>query len=395
MKYIKLFEEQQELTFTNAVKIWLLNKKYIAIVMLSVVVFSILLTFVIPSRYCADASIVPPESNTSSGGLSSYLQALSGNISLGGLASDNKSVILTEYLQSREIAKFIYDSLDFKNNKFFKDLLLTESYELITESITSKANRSGLVLIESEFSTGFFPSAADKQLAAKMSADIANYAIKGLDHLTRTKSVSKARKKRMYIEKILIDKKKILDSIDLRLQEFQRANKVMAIDEQAKAIIESSANLGAELLKAEHELAMRKLDLQPSSKEVKAMEESVAKLRSQYLQIQNGGILGSSDYSIPLHKLPDLFKEYTSIIRDKKILEQVNAYLEAQKYQEAIQEQSDMPVIEPLDRAIVPIKRDSPSKTMAVLLGGFVSFCLSLSLVIITNVKHKKFIINK
>lgn len=393
MKYIKQFDEAKEFTFTNIVKLCLLNKKLIALSLVIVVVLSFLFTYVVPSRYSADASIMPMEQSGSSGGLSSFLQSMGGGISLGSLPTDNKSQILTEYLQSREIAKFIYDSLDLKNNKFFKDELLPDAYEKITKSIASKANRSGLVLLSAEMSTGFFPSSSDKALAAKMSADIANVAIAGLDYITRNKTVSKARNKRIYIEKVLAEKKEKLDSIDSRLQNFQRENKVLAIDEQAKAIIESSANLGTELLKAEHELTIKRMDFQPNAREIEMLEESIAKLRSQYLKIQNGGILGSSDYSIPLSKVPDLVKEYTSIIRDKKIMEQVNAYLESQKYQESIQETSDTPVIEPLDRAIVPIRRSSPSKLIAVVLGAFLSLTISISAIVVKNVHNKKFIL--
>lgn len=393
MKYIKQFDEAREFTFTNIVKLCLLNKKLIALSLVIVVVLSFLFTYVVPSRYSADASIMPMESSSSSGGLSSFLQSMGGGISLGSLPTDNKSQILTEYLQSREIAKFIYDSLVLKNNKFFKDELLPDAYEKITKSIASKANRSGLVLLSVEMSTGFFPSSSDKALAAKMSADIANVAIAGLDYITRNKTVSKARNKRIYIEKVLAEKKEKLDSIDSRLQNFQRENKVLAIDEQAKAIIESSANLGTELLKAEHELTIKRMDFQPNSREIQMLEESIDKLRSQYLKIQNGGILGSSDYSIPLSKVPDLVKEYTSIIRDKKIMEQVNAYLESQKYQESIQETSDTPVIEPLDRAIVPIRRSSPSKLIAIVLGAFLSLTISISAIVVKNVHNKKFIL--
>ncbi len=394
MNLIKEFQEEKRLTFTNIIKLWWLNKKIIIIILIFAFVFSLALTFILPSHYSADASIVPPESNNSGQGLSSFLQSMSGGISIGGIGADNKSLLLTEYLQSRELAKYIYDTLKLKDNPIFKDVILVDAYDMIIETITTKANRSGLVLLRTDVPTGYFPNSKDKENAAQLSADIANKAIEGLDYLTRTKNVSKARQKRIYIEKILVDKKIVLDSLDNRLKQFQKDNKVLAIDEQAMSIIESSAQLGSELLKAEHELALKKMDLQPNSNEIKVLEESVKKLRSQYIRIQNGGILGGSDFSAPLSKMPDMFKEYSSIIREKKILEQVNAYLESQKYQEAIQEQSDMPAIEALDKAYVPHKRKSPSRTMAVMLGSIIAMAFTLSIIVYKNVYKNKFILN-
>lgn len=74
-------------------------------------------------------------------------------------------------------------------------------------------------------------------------------------------------------------------------------------------------------------------------------------------------------------------------------MEQVNAYLESQKYQESIQETSDTPVIEPLDKAMVPIRRSSPSKMIAVVLGAFISLTISITAIVLKNISDKKFIL--
>lgn len=394
MKLIKEFENKRHLTASNVTKLWILNKKFILIVFGIMLIISYLLTYILPHNYTSEASIIPPESSGSGGGLASYLQSISGGISLGGIGGDNKALLLTDYLQSREIAKYVYDSLKLKDNKFFKKYDSIAAYYVISSSINSKLNRSGLIWIRSEYKTPYFPNKEEKEFAAKMAADIANKAIEGLDYITRNKSVSKAKQKRIYIEKILEDKKKLLDSVDNRLKEFQKLNKVIALDDQAKTVIASSATIGTDLLKAEHELAMRQMELKPDAPEIKQLQESVNKLKNQYMRVQNGGIIGSSDYSVALSKVPDLAKEYTTIIRDKKMLEQVNAYLESQKYQEAIQEQSDMPAIEALDKALIPVSNDSPSTKMAMVIGGFVGLSFSMLWVLILNVYHKKFILN-
>ena len=393
MKILKYFNEQQELTLANMFKLWRINLKSISVLIGGFIALSIAYTYVVPSKYVAYASIIPPDNSSSGGGLSSFLQTLSGGLSIGGLGSDNKVLLLGDFIKSREVAKFISDSLKLKNNPLYKEIEPEALYDMINKSIEIKVNRSGLIMLTAEAATAYFPNENDMRSAAKLSADIANTAISGLDYLSRSKSVSKAKRKRIYIERMLTEKKVLLDSIDNELEKFQKSNKVLAIDEQAKAILAASADIGSELGKAEAELAMKKFDYNPNSPSVKAAEATVQNIRSQYMRLQSGGLLGSNDFSFALADMPKLFRKYMNLIRDKKIMEQVNLYLETQRYQEAIQEQSDVPTIEPLDRAITPLKRESPSKRIVVIFALFMSSIFVLSFVTISAVKKKNFII--
>jgi uncharacterized protein involved in exopolysaccharide biosynthesis len=69
---------------------------------------------------------------------------------------------------------------------------------------------------------------------------------------------------------------------------------------------------------------------------------------------------------------------YLNLVRDIKILEQVNAYLESQRMQESIQEERDVPTIQVIDPALAPEKRSAPSRVWMVLLGGAVSFLIGI-----------------
>ena len=125
---------------------------------------------------------------------------------------------------------------------------------------------------------------------------------------------------------------------------------------------------------------------------MKAAEATVQNIRNQYLRLQSGGLLGSDDFSFPLSDLPKLFRKYLNLMRDKKIMEQVNLYLETQRYQEAIQEQSDVPTIEPLDRAVPPLKRESPSQRIVLIFAIFMGYIITLSVLTIAAVKKNQFI---
>lgn len=393
MTIFKYFNERQELTLSNIFKLWRLNIKSVSLLISIVIALSIAYTYVVPSKYLAYASIIPPDNGASGGGLSSFLQTLSGGLSIGGLGSDNKTLLLGDFIKSREVAKYICDTLKLRTYSQFKEIEPEILYDMINKSIEIKLNRSGLIMLTAEAATGYFPNSDDMKMAANLSADIANTVISGLDYLSRSKSVSKAKRKRIYIERMLAEKKILLDSIDNELENFQKSNKVLAIDDQAKAILTASAEIGSNLGKAEAELAMKKFDYNANSPAVKSAEATVQNIRNQYMRLQSGGLLGGDDFSFALSDMPKLFRKYVNLMRDKKIMEQVNLYLETQRYQEAIQEQSDVPTIEPLDKAIAPLKRESPSKRIVVIFALFMSSIFVLSLITILAIKKKCFII--
>ena len=392
MKIFKYYNEQQELTISNIIRLWRINLRSVSLIVSAFALLSIAYTYVVPSKYLSYASIIPPDNSSGGGGLSSFLQTLSGGLSIGGLGSDNKTLLLGDFIKSREVAKYISDTLKLENNPLYKDIEPEILYDMINKSIEIKVNRSGLIMLTAEASTSYFPNSDDMKKASKLSADIANFAISGLDHLSRSKSVSKAKRKRIYIERMLAEKKVLLDSIDNEIEKFQKSNKVLEIDEQAKAILSASAEIGSNLGKAEAELAMKKFDYNSNSPSVKAAEATVQNIRNQYLRLQSGGLLGSDDFSFPLSDLPKLFRKYLNLMRDKKIMEQVNLYLETQRYQEAIQEQSDVPTIEPLDRAVPPLKRESPSQRIVLIFAIFMGYIITLSVLTIAAVKKNQFI---
>ncbi len=392
MKIFKYYNEQQELTISNIIRLWRINLRSVSLIVSAFALLSIAYTYVVPSKYLSYASIIPPDNSSGGGGLSSFLQTLSGGLSIGGLGSDNKTLLLGDFIKSREVAKYISDTLKLENNPLYKDIEPEILYDMINKAIEIKVNRSGLIMLTAEASTSYFPNSDDMKKASKLSADIANFAISGLDHLSRSKSVSKAKRKRIYIERMLAEKKVLLDSIDNEIEKFQKSNKVLEIDEQAKAILSASAEIGSNLGKAEAELAMKKFDYNSNSPSVKAAEATVQNIRNQYLRLQSGGLLGSDDFSFPLSDLPKLFRKYLNLMRDKKIMEQVNLYLETQRYQEAIQEQSDVPTIEPLDRAVPPLKRESPSQRIVLIFAIFMGYIITLSVLTIAAVKKNQFI---
>ncbi len=373
--------EPKEATLDNLLKIFWLKKKLISLLVVAALAVITVYSFIMPVAFEAEGSILPPEESSGGGGLSGFLQSVAGNISLGGMGQSNKTQIISEFVRSRELALYIIKKLDLAGHPFFKDLSGEQLCRTVMKSIDASVNRSGLTAVSSRVKTSYFPSSDDRDLAAKLSADLINTAIEGVDYLFRQKNTSKAKQKKLFIEKMLVQKKRELDSVDQMIESFQKNNQVLEIESQTSAIMSNAVNLGAELSKAEIELQMKLQEFNANSPAVAPYRQQVETLRRQYRMSQRGGLVKNDDFSIPLTEVPKLIREYRMLVRDQKILEQVNLYLETQNYQEAIQEASDVTAIEALDRASVPEYCASPNRKMMLIIGFFLSFAGSLLIV--------------
>lgn len=376
-------EFKQEFSLINVLKLFRYHKKFIIIFTLGLMAVTFIYSMICPREFQAYASILPPDENTG-GGLSGFIQSLAGTsgMSFGEAGQNTKSLLLADYIKSRELTVIVANKLNLLSHPLFKEVHDELTLAKINKTLNYKMNRSGLINLTVNVKTDYFSSLDEVLEAAKVSSEIANATIMAIDSLSRLKNTSKAKRKRIYIERMLAIKKHDLDSVDARLEDFQKKHKVLELEKQTEAIMGSVTTIGADLAKAEIELNLKLQEYDANSPMVQPYKEQFNKLKSQYSRIQRGGITGSDDFSVPLPQVPSLIREYTSLVREQKVLVQVNAYLETQKYQEGIDEASDLPVVTPLDKAIIPIGYVFPNTKMMMILSFILSLIFACSLVI-------------
>ena len=368
------------LTAGNLFKLFIIEKKFVLLFVSFFTLLIIFYAFIKPITYYSSVTLFPPEQNSSSGGLSSFLQSVSGGISFDNIGKDSKLMAYVDYVKSREVCGYINDSLNIQS--FFKLPTRDDAIDVLIDMLDVNISKSNIISIGVTINTKYFGYFSDRTPYQALCQKIALKAVDGLDKMLRNKSISKAKKKRIFIEKVLIDKKKNLDTLDNTIISFQKQHKVILIEEQTKAILDNAVKVGTDLQKAELDLAMKHQEYDANSPIIKSQEQFVSKLKQQYSQSQSGG-MSNDEFSIPLTNVASLQKTYLNLMRDKKILEQLILYLETQKYQEAIQEESDYPVIEILDAPVFPHKSIAPNKTSTVLLGFLIFSITGLAIVVI------------
>lgn len=377
----------ETVTLRQILTVFRRRKWTIVSIVLAAEILVVVYSYIMPQTFTAVTSLMPPEQRSGGGGLAALLQSAAPGISLGGMDSKT-SALSADVIQSTALSERILAHLQLTTHPFFQGVDTASIVEFIKASIfVDNKIRSGVTYIECSSSTKYFASNEELVLSAQLCKNIANAATTCLDQMLRDKNVSTARKTREFIERILVTNKQKLDSLQSEFEQFQMVNKVFTIDDQTKAIVSSAVGLGSELAKAQIELAAVQQEYQTSSPMVEAYRKKVSELQAQYNRVQSGGLTGTDKFSIPLQKVPTLARRYLNLMRDMKISEQINAYLESQRMQEAIQEARDVPVIQVLDRAVAPKHRSSPKRSIMLILTGFLSLSVATMWVLFMTIR--------
>ena len=186
-----------------------------------------------------------------------------------------------------------------------------------------------------------------------------------------------------------------LDSIESSIVEFQENNNVLELTEQTQAVAQQGLELAQELAVSEMEYKIAKRRYSEKSPQLQAYREKYNILQEQYERVQTGGLIPTDKFSLSVEQIPELIREYTDLMRSREIMEKVLLYLQTQYFQDAIEEQKNVAVVEILDRAVEPYQRSAPSRAMFMILGTIIIAFLIIVYVLLNAFIKGKLFVNK
>jgi uncharacterized protein involved in exopolysaccharide biosynthesis len=318
------------------------------------------------------------------GGLSGLL---GGNADISsfitGGNSNGNSQLNIEILKSRSAAEYVVKKLNLIG--YYNSGNMMKAVGNLQRDLNIELTKEGIIKLDVSVSTSLFPFFTNEQeKTKKLSADISNTYVAALDSINRNKLTSKAKKAREYIEGQLLITKTLLDSVEERLMHFQKSNKTISLPEQVKSAIDAAAKLRGEIASTEVEMGIARSNLREDNKTYVALKSKLEQLKEQYNKME----IGSNDYLVSFNEVPMLGKELAALLREVRIQNEVYLLLQQQYYKEKIQENRDLPTIEVLDEAIVPMKPIEPRIVYSSVLGGVFVFLL-ISLIFIYSEQKK------
>jgi tyrosine-protein kinase Etk/Wzc len=358
--------EEENISLLDVLIILAERKKIILAIMIAVTMLAAIVSLLLPKRYIATVTLLPPAQNTSlAAGFTSQLGGSLGGMAAlagGGLGLKNPNDMLVAMLQSRVVEDAMVQR--FGLMRVYHARYLSDARNSFERHVAVKGNGpDGLIHISVEDAN---PNRA---------AEIANGYVDQFRQLSAHLAIGEASQRRLFFEQQLEQAKDNLANAEESLKATEEKTGVIQLDSQAKALIGSAATLRAQITAEEVKIhSMRTFATDENAQLVRAQQE-LDGLQAQLAQLTRAGANREEGLIIPKGQLSEAGLAYVRKLRDLKYHETIFEILARQFEIAKLDEARQGALIQVVDPAVVPDKRSFPKRTLIVLgglIGGFI-----------------------
>ena len=278
------------------------RKKMIARVTAGAILLAVIISLLLPNTYTATTLVLPPQQSRSAA--TAMLAQL--NPLMAGFGNDlrlqNPSDLYVALLKSQFVADELIQRFDLRKVYGFKKTVDTR--EQLAGASSFRTRKEGVIEISVE----------DRD--PKRAAEIANAYVEALQKLTQGLAVTEASQRRLFYERELVSAKDRLSDAEVALKETQEKTGLIQLDEQAKAIIQSSAALRAQVAAKEIQLQRMRLFATEQNPDLQGTEQELRALQGQLAIVERKGAEGKGDILVATAKVPAAGLEYIRRLRD-------------------------------------------------------------------------------
>ena len=333
--------------------IFLRYKKTVILVTFAGSVISAAGTYLISPRYISTAAFMPAgieNELTGGGGYFAHLGALGDTYS--AFARVRRNFIIDYIVRSGTMSRLMSERFDLKEiydveneEEVRKKLMEATGVDVMDEGILE-------IAVESE----------DPVMARDMAQAYLGY----IDSLLVSMSMESAGSRRRYLESEVERRKNKIAEIDSVLQEYTDRTGVFDIQEQARAAFLVLAGITTRENILEVEKRIWEISLKENNPEMMKIDIELEKLEEQLsIMMEREGKKGLSP---PLNKLPELAKEYMSLVSEKIMHEFSLAFVMIKLEDARISESNNEGVLRIIDPPYVPEMRSWPKRKQIVII---------------------------
>ena len=349
-------ERREELnaSFWNVVGTLYRNRRPLIGVPFIMAVLAAVITLFISNYYKASAIVLLPEDGGSSisAALFNNLPAMASGI-LGG-ASGNY-VRYMGILQSRSVTSAAVDSFD-----------LAKVYNLEDEDHPREAAISVLrknieVVLDPEFDY-LKISATDND--PSRAADLANFLVRRLNSINTMLASQDAANYRTYIEQRYLQARADMDSLLDSVAQFHREHGVYDLPVQIESFFEQMAVLRSGALAAEIQYESLLAQYGEENMQVRASRHIAESSNRKYLDALEG-----RERILPVSQseVPDIGQMYMNLELDRIIHQTIIEVLAPIHEHARLREEQESHAVQVLDRAVPPVEKAGPKRTLIVI----------------------------
>lgn len=366
-----------EISIIELVTVLLRRKRLICLSSLAAGAVAAAVALLLPVSFRAEATILPPQQQQSS--LSALAGSLSG-LASGGMASQlglkNPGDLYVGMLGSRTIADDLIRQ--FHLQAVYRAKLLSETRAALGKHASFTSGKDSLIKISVE----------DRD--PKRAADLANAFVDELFRQNSRLALTDSSQRRLFFEQQLGKEKDALADAEVELKNTQQTTGLLAPGGQAEVLIRSGAQLRAEIASREVQLQALRTYATDENPQVEVLKKEIGALHGQMAHLEaNGAPNWKMEFSAG--KLPEASLEYIRKLRNMKYHETLYDLLAKQYEAARIDEAKQAPVIQVIDRAVVPDKKTWPPRGLFTFAGMVAGLILSGAWVLIASAIRTSF----
>jgi uncharacterized protein involved in exopolysaccharide biosynthesis len=364
----------KEIGFWDILSVFIKWRRLLALSFVAAAVLTLGVSFFLPNWFASQASLFPPQQETTGLGLSSLLGGgLAGVLSGSRMALPafaTPSDIYATVLKSRKVAEGVI----IRNNlmKIYNTKTLEQTVNEFAGHLSVKVDPEGVIRLTFE----------DKD--PQFAATVAKSLIDELNKVNSEVNAAQATATRKFVEERLTQTKVDLSRAEDEYRDFQEKNRAVSLDDQMKAVINSLAQLKGQLALAEIEIGVLRRSFLPEHTSVKQQEAKIEEIKKQINMLEEGSPDSLKGvFSIPVSAAPNLGLELARLTRNLKIQETIYELLTQQYEQAKIQEKKDTPTIQILDAPTAPEKKSRPKRSILAMMAGMLSLLMSTATIFV------------
>lgn len=312
-----------------------------------------LFAFMVPARFTAAASFVPPGTNTESNAASLMGQfaALGGG---GGLLdAKNKGDLYVAILKSHTIGR-----------EMVRRYGLLKVYGVKKESVAEQ-----ILAGQSLFTAGFKDPVVTIEVtdrSAERARDLAEGYLETLQATSSGMSLTESSQRRLFFEQRLAHEKDELANAEVEMKQAEEKTGLVAPAGQTASNIQALAQIQAQITTAQAQLASLRHDETDENPEVLRVRSEIGSLQAKAAEMESGSQKGFGRLSTA--QVPELALEYVRKEREVKYHEALFEIISKQYEAARLDEANDAP-LQVLDRPVVPDSRSGPNRKIIMAVG--------------------------
>lgn len=335
---------------------------------------SLAISLLLPNIFESTASVLP-QLESKEGGM---LAALLTSPAAGGMAQNlglglpsmptTPTDVFVSILKSRVMADDVIAKFSLMDR--YREKTMVETRKELEDHLRITVTKEKVIKVAVEDT--------DPQIAA----DMANFYVANLDQVNRTVTVSKAGQNRAFIERRLAETVESMTRAEEALRDFQAKNKTVAVEAQAKVMIEAAAILQGQITAQEVQLQVMGSYLSPDNPDLARIRSNVEELKKQLTIMGSGkdgkGMVLGDRLHPAMTSVPDLALQFGRLFRQVKVQETLFTLLTSQHEQAKIAEARDTPTVQVLDPAVPADKRSRPRLLLNLAVAGMLSLVVGV-----------------